>query len=58
MERVNFHMTEGEKKGVKVLSEVTGVKKAEIIRRAIDEYIQRKKWEGVTGLSELAEVYA
>lgn len=58
MERVNFHLTEGEVKGIKVLSEVTGVRKAEIIRRALDEYIQRKKWEGVTGLSDLSEVYA
>ncbi len=58
MERVNFHLTDGEMKGLQALSEITGVKKAEIIRRAIDEYIQRKRWEGVTGICDLAEVYA
>lgn len=58
MERVNFYLTEGEVKGIKVISEVSGVKKAEIIRRAIDDYIQRKRWEGFTGLDSLSEVYA
>jgi hypothetical protein len=58
VERVNFHLTEGEIKGIKFISEITGVKKAEIIRRAVDEYISRKKWEGVTGLDNLSEVYA
>jgi predicted DNA-binding protein len=58
MERVNFHLTDGERKGLEMLSEITGVKKAELIRRAIDEYIKRKKWEGVTGLSELKEIFA
>ena len=58
MERVNFHLTEGEVRGINTISEVTGVKKAEIIRRAIDEYIKRKKWEGITGLENLSEAYA
>jgi metal-responsive CopG/Arc/MetJ family transcriptional regulator len=58
MERVNFHLTDGERKGLELISEITGVKKAELIRRAIDEYIQRKRWEGITGISDLKEVYA
>lgn len=58
MERSNFHLTEGELKGLKVISELTGVPKAEIIRRAIDDYINRKKFEGFTGLESIQEVYA
>jgi len=58
MERVNFHLTDGELHGLKVISEVTGVPRAEIIRRAIDDYINRKKFEGCTGLESIREVYA
>jgi predicted DNA-binding protein len=58
VERVNFHLTDGERKGLEMISEVTGIKKAELIRRAIDEYIERKKWAGVTGLEQLKEIYA
>jgi metal-responsive CopG/Arc/MetJ family transcriptional regulator len=56
MDRVNFHLTDSEIRSLEKLSEITGVKKAELIRRAIDEYIQRKRWEGVTGLA--GEVFA
>jgi predicted DNA-binding protein len=58
MERVNFHLTDGELKGLRVISELTGVPKAEIIRRALDDYINRKKFEGFTGLEAIKEVYA
>jgi predicted DNA-binding protein len=58
MERVNFHLTDGERKGLELLSELTGIKKAELIRRAIDEYIERKKWQGCTGLEKFQEVLA
>lgn len=58
MERMNFYLTEGEVKGINIISEVSGVKKAEIIRRAVDEYIKRKRWEGFTGLDQISEVYA
>ena len=58
MERVNFHLTEGEIKGLELISKLTGVKKAEIIRRALDAYIDRKIWQGVTGLENISEVYA
>lgn len=58
MDRMNFYLTEGEVKAIKVISEVSGVKKAEIVRRALDDYIKRKRWEGFTGLDNLSEVYA
>jgi hypothetical protein len=41
-----------------LVSEITGIKKAELIRRAIDEYIERKRWEGITGIAALKEVFA
>jgi len=56
MERVNFHLTDSEINGLNTLSELTGVKKAELLRRAVDEYIQRKRSEGITGLN--SEVFA
>jgi len=58
MERVNFHLTEGEIHGLRIISNLTGVPRAEIIRRAIDDYINRKKFEGFTGLENIREVYA
>jgi predicted DNA-binding protein len=58
MERVNFHLTDGEIRGLKIISELTGVPRAEIIRRAIDDYINRKKFEGFTGLENIREVFA
>lgn len=58
MERVNFHLTEGEINGLKIISDVTGVPRAEILRRAVDDYINRKKFEGFTGLQSFNEVYA
>jgi predicted DNA-binding protein len=58
MERVNFHLTDGERKGLEMISEATGIKKAELIRRAIDEYIEKKRAQGVTGIAQLQEVFA
>ena len=58
MERVNFHLTEGELHGLKVISDLSGVPRAEIIRRAVDDYINRKKFEGFTGLETIQEVFA
>lgn len=58
MERVNFHLTDGEIHGLQVISKLTGVARAELIRRAIDDYINRKKFEGCTGLESIREVYA
>ncbi len=53
LDRVNFHLSEVEQRGLQVLSEVTGLKKAEIIRRALDSYIHQKKAQGVTGLQNV-----
>ena len=58
MERVNFHLTDGEIHGLKIISESSGVPRAEIIRRAIDDYISRKKFEGFTGLESIKEIFA
>jgi hypothetical protein len=52
VERVNIHLTDGERKGLEMISEVTGIKKAELIRRAIDDYIRKRASQGVTGLHE------
>lgn len=58
MERVNTHITDGQIRGLQVISDLTGIPRAEIIRRAIDDYINRKKFEGFTGLESIKEVYA
>lgn len=58
MDRVNFHLTDGEIQGLKIISEAAGVPRAEIIRRAIDDYIIRKRFEGFTGLESIKEVLA
>ena len=43
MKRVNYHLTELQIKQLKKLSKQTGLSMAELIRRAIDEYIKRNK---------------
>lgn len=58
MERVNFHLTEAERTGLEMIAEVTGEKKARLIRKAIDEYIERKRQQGVTGIVDYKGVYA
>lgn len=58
MERVNLHLTEGEIQGLKIISDSSGVPRAEIVRRAVDDYINRKKFEGFTGLESIKEVFA
>ena len=58
MERVNFHLTDAEIEGLEIISQVTGEKKARLIRKAIDEYIERKRWNGVTGIVDYKGVYA
>lgn len=50
MERVNVHLTEPEIEALKVVSDFSGVPKAGLIRRAIDDYIEKKKIEGITGI--------
>lgn len=42
MKRVNFHLTDKEIKSLETLSRNKGISKAEIIRRAIDNYIRKE----------------
>ena len=41
MKRVNYHLTELQIEKLKKLSKQTGLSIAELIRRAIDEYIKK-----------------
>ncbi len=43
MKRVNYHLTEAEITRLQTLSNKTGLSVAEIIRRAVDEYLDRKE---------------
>ena len=43
MKRVNYHLTEEQIKRLQVLSDNTGLSVAETIRRAVDEYLDRKE---------------
>lgn len=43
MKRVNFHLTEDQIKKLKSLAAKTGLKEAEHIRRAIDDYLDKKE---------------
>jgi predicted DNA-binding protein len=42
MKRVNYHLTEQQIAKLKKLSEKTGLKVADLIRRAIDEYLEKR----------------
>jgi len=48
MKRTNIHLTDKQRQELKALSERTGLKAAEHIRRAVDEYLikQNKKQKG------------
>ena len=43
MKRVNYHLTEEQIGRLQSLSGKTGLTVAEIIRRAVDEYLDRRK---------------
>jgi len=43
MKRINHHLTEKQIKKLKELSEKTGLSASELIRRALDEYLDRIK---------------
>jgi predicted DNA-binding protein len=43
MKRVNYHLTEEEIARLQSLSVKTGLTVAEIIRRAVDEYLDRRE---------------
>jgi predicted DNA-binding protein len=43
MKRVTYHLTEQQIAKLKRLSEKTGLKVADLIRRAVDEYLEKKE---------------
>ncbi len=42
MRRVNYHLTEGQIERLQRLAQKTGLSVAEIIRRAVDDYLDKK----------------
>ena len=43
MIRVNYHLTKGQVAALKALSRSTGLTVAELIRRAVDQYVKSRK---------------
>lgn len=43
MKRSNYHLTEKQIERLRELSEQTGLTAAELVRRAIDEYVKKQK---------------
>jgi len=43
MKRVDFHLTASQIKNLKKLSKKTGLTVAELIRRAIDKFLEKQK---------------
>lgn len=43
MKRINYHLTELQIEQLKELSRKTGLSVAELIRRAVDEYMKKQK---------------
>jgi len=43
MKRVNYHLTETQIKQLKAISKKTGLTVAELIRRAIDEFLKKDR---------------
>ena len=52
MKRVNYHLTEDEIKRLQGLAEKTGLSVAEIIRRAVDEFLDKKEKRTKEGLKK------
>lgn len=48
MERTNIHLTEEELKDLEEISKHSGLRKAELIRRALDDFIENYKVFGLT----------
>jgi metal-responsive CopG/Arc/MetJ family transcriptional regulator len=48
MERVNIHLTGDEIKNLEEISESSGLRKSELIRRAIDDFVENYKVYGLT----------
>lgn len=43
MKRINTHLTDKQIEALKALSKNTGLKVAELIRRAVDKYLENQK---------------
>jgi hypothetical protein len=43
MQRVNYHLTEQQLQALRTLAQKTGLTVAELIRRAVDEFLKRKE---------------
>jgi len=43
MTRVNYHLTKGQVTALKALSRTTGLTVAELIRRAVDQYVLKSR---------------
>lgn len=43
MKRTNIYLTDPQHKQLQVLSRKTGTRVSELVRRAIDEYLQKQK---------------
>jgi metal-responsive CopG/Arc/MetJ family transcriptional regulator len=41
MERLNIHLAESQIANLKIISDSSGIVRSELIRRAIDEYIEK-----------------
>lgn len=58
MERLNVHLTDSQIANLKIMSDNSGAARAELIRRAIDEYIEKyvKNHDcGITGILKQIE---
>jgi Ribbon-helix-helix protein, copG family len=47
MLRVNVHLTDDEIKSLEDISKLSGLRKAELVRRAVDEFIENYKVYGL-----------
>jgi hypothetical protein len=52
MVRTQIYLTESEKAGLKALSKATGKKQAELIREAVDRYIQHGNFKEILARAE------
>ena len=54
MKRVNYHLTTSQIEKLREISKDTGLSVAELIRRAVDEYLgkKKKKWYNKTQISK------
>lgn len=56
MERINVHLTENEIAELQSLADNIGISRAEIIRRAVDRFINLKIDKGITGILNMVGI--